>query len=183
MEYVDNMFRFVVDNNIIGSISGVTLGFVISTAVKSLVSDIMMPTVYKVLYFILSLTPMRNTHVLNRFFEVTELHLDKFIKELVNLFLIMVCAYFFFINVLSKYIANKNNARESPVPAPPLNYPLTTLTTSIPQPFPSNAHALAQLTGSDQVFQVPMYPGLRVRAMSKYRDDGTAAAVSSDDAE
>lgn len=161
MEYVDTLFRFVVDNNIIGSLAGVTLGFVISTAVKSLVSDILMPSVYKFLYLLLSVTPLNGTALLTRFFQVTELNPDKFIKEAVNLLLIMVCAYLFFIHVLAKYIAEKQQRTAAALSAPAVA-PLTS------QLRPAmHAHA--------------MYPGLRARPHGTHHghliDDGSAAAI------
>lgn len=108
MYHYVTLMRFIVDNNLISSICGVTIGFVIATAVKSLVSDILVPLFYTIVYLICY--PLRHTAILTKLSAFTNLKLDKFLKELINLILIIVCAYFIFIKVLNKFIMAKKAA-------------------------------------------------------------------------
>lgn len=110
--YVHTMLRFIVDNSLVGAIAGVTIGFVIATAVKSLVADIFMPSLYKVIYCIMLITPWHNSSLVTNFRPLTQLKIDSFLKEAVNLSLIIVCAYIILIKVVNKYIIAKKLADE-----------------------------------------------------------------------
>ena len=109
----EKFMQFIVDKGLLGSIAGVTIGFIIATAMKSFISDVMMPGIYKLIYLACVVTPLRETAWLNKFFSVTELDFDSFVKAMVNVTFVIIISYFLFMHVFSPYLAVKsaNDAR------------------------------------------------------------------------
>lgn len=101
------LMRFIVDNGLITSIAAYTIGVAFATALKSFVSDIMMPCLYRIVYAAVWLTPFRDSNMITVFFRYTAVNIDAFIKELVNVVLILFCAYYLFTRMLAKFIDEK----------------------------------------------------------------------------
>ncbi len=116
-EQYEKLVHFIVDNRIVGSLSAFTLGFVISTFIKSLVSDILVPLFYKCTYILLIITPLRGSEYLKSFSQLRDLKLDVFFKETVNLFFILTISYFFFIDIINPFIELRPQTSKSTVDA------------------------------------------------------------------
>jgi len=136
------LLQFIVDNGLVASIGGYTIGAAVGTVVKSFVSDIMMPGLYKVVFLILNFTPLKHSELLSRFFRFTNLNIDGFIKEFINVTLIIYCAYLIFTRVLSKYMQAKRVADAAAAKGP---------SSSIPASGPSSIQQLQQQQKMDNI--------------------------------
>jgi hypothetical protein len=103
------LMHFIVDNNIVGSLTGFTLGFVIATFIKSLVVDILIPLLYKCIYIVLIVTPLRGSQSIKALYILSGLKVDIFFKETVNLSLVLIMSYLFFIKVMDPYIKQRKS--------------------------------------------------------------------------
>ena len=111
--------KFIIDNKIVGTTAGVILAYSALSTVKSFVDDILFPVFY--FFFVVPLfvntkiIPMSitNTYIIPVFATDNDLHILKFVKEIVT-FLFITFTTFFFIQYFFKRIAES----ESKVPEP-----------------------------------------------------------------
>lgn len=98
-EFIIQLKKFVVDNNIVGAISGISIGLFFKNIVTSLVGDIFIPAI------ILLFTTM-NIKYFDKVFSSRKEHqfnFTNFFKQLIS-FLLGVFVTFLFVNAAFKYL-------------------------------------------------------------------------------
>jgi large-conductance mechanosensitive channel len=105
---IDNIKKFVIDNNIVGTSAGVCVALATKDSIQSLVSDIIIPTT-------LILLNSLNINSVKRYLPVNEsnqLNISNFIKQLITFILIVVIS-FLFVNIAFGYLLGINNINKT----------------------------------------------------------------------
>ena len=103
-EFIIQLKKFIVDNSIVGAISGIALGLFFTNLVTSLVGDVFIPAI------VLLFTTM-NINYFDKVFASKKEHqfnFTNFLKQLIS-FLLGVFVTFFFINSAFKYLIGTDN--------------------------------------------------------------------------
>lgn len=104
--FVSDFKQFVIENNIITTMSAVTIAFSTGTMIRSFVTDIMLPAIY-------ALFVRRIKTLDGAFAPISKMNLDNFIKEFVT-FIFVVISIFLFI-----YYFFRVWVKSTPPPPPP----------------------------------------------------------------
>ena len=101
--------KFIVDNNIVGTSAGVCIGFAAKDVIQSMVSDIMVPAV---------LFLLRKFHIdfLKKYLPETSknsLDLGSFVKQIIS-FIIILIVSFIFIKISFDYLLRIKSPDEKP---------------------------------------------------------------------
>jgi large-conductance mechanosensitive channel len=99
LEFIIQLKKFIVDNNIVGAISGISIGLFFKNIVTSLVGDIFIPAI------VLLFTTM-NIKYFDKVFSSRKEHqfnFTNFFKQLIS-FLLGVFVTFLFVNAAFKYL-------------------------------------------------------------------------------
>lgn len=95
---------FVIQNNILTTISAVTVAFSFGIFVRSLVGDIIIPGLYFLLF-------KHNSHLAKIFSPIDLSKIDNFVKEAITLIFVIISTFMIVMYVFKKYIIinNSNN--------------------------------------------------------------------------
>jgi large-conductance mechanosensitive channel len=98
---LDQLKKFIVDNNIVGTSAGVCIGFAAKDAIQSMVGDIIVPA---------ALFSLRKLHIdfLKKYLPETSknsVDLSSFIKQMVSFILIIIVS-FIFVKLAFEYLLN-----------------------------------------------------------------------------
>ena len=98
---------FLIQNNILTTVAAVTIAFSAGTFIRSLVSDIILPSVY-------SLLRASKINLLNGAFKsVSSLNADNFIKELLQFVLVIVFTFVIIVYVFDSLVMTKKKVVET----------------------------------------------------------------------
>ena len=88
-EFINNVNKFIVDNNIVGTAAGVSIALVTKDAIQSLVKDIIIPGI---IFLLLKLNIQSITRVLpgNETFQISN-----FIKEFISWLFVVIITFVF----------------------------------------------------------------------------------------
>ncbi len=98
---LDQLKKFIVDNNIVGTSAGVCIGFAAKDAIQSMVGDVIVPA---------ALVSLRKLHIdfLKKYLPETSknsVDLSSFIKQMVSFILIIIVS-FIFVKLAFEYLLN-----------------------------------------------------------------------------
>jgi large-conductance mechanosensitive channel len=104
---------FVVQNNILTTAAGMTIGFSTGVVVRSLVGDVLLPLIYKTIgaYLIKNVSQSAYEKMTGVF--STELNFDNFLKEAITWVFVILSA-FFVINSVRKYLVGYEPVKQNP---------------------------------------------------------------------
>lgn len=88
---------FILENNILTTMAGVTIAFSTGTMIRSLVGDIILPLIYS----LLKRSPFKKSIA---FVPINSMHVDTFIKELSTWVVVILVTYWFIAHFMKKYI-------------------------------------------------------------------------------
>jgi len=108
-ETFNQLKKFIVDNNIVGTAAGVCVGFATKDVIQSMVGDIIVPAI---------LFPLRKLHIdfFKKYLPETSknsLDLGAFIKQLVSFIMILIVS-FIFVKVCFDYLLHVKSVDEKP---------------------------------------------------------------------
>lgn len=113
--FVSDFKSFVIENNIITTMSAVTIAFSTGTMIRSFVCDILMPAIYGLF--------VSRINVLNgAFAPISKLNLDNFIKEFVTFIFVVITIFLFvyyFFKVWVKTTPQQTQPQAQPQRPPP----------------------------------------------------------------
>jgi large-conductance mechanosensitive channel len=106
---LDQLKKFIVDNNIVGTSAGVCIGFAAKDAIQSMVGDVIVPA---------ALVSLRKLHIdfLKKYLPETSknsVDLGSFIKQMIS-FIIILIVSFIFVKISFDYLLNIKSADEKP---------------------------------------------------------------------
>lgn len=105
---VSDFRSFVLDNNILTSMSAVTIAFSTGTMIRSFVSDIFLPGLYG--FFI------KKTGKLEGAFKpISNINIDNFIKEFITFVFVVISIFVFVYYIFKNFVKPKNKQPAMPV--------------------------------------------------------------------
>jgi large-conductance mechanosensitive channel len=105
---------FLINNNILTTMAGVTIAFSTGIMIRSLVGDIILPSFY-FLFHMLRDIPYGGQF--SAFAPLSAMNCDNFVKELVTWIVVVIVTYFFIVYVMKQYLLKKT-AIDAAAPAP-----------------------------------------------------------------
>lgn len=105
---------FILNNNIMTTMAGVTIAFSTGTMIRSLVGDIVMPALYAFINFLLKRKVGEDT----AFASISAFGVDKFLKELITWILVIVLTYLFIVYIMKRYVGEPKPKQEDKKPEP-----------------------------------------------------------------
>lgn len=105
--FFSNMSDFIIQNNILTTMTAVTLAFSTGTFIRSLVGDIIMPLLYLVIL-------NKITFLSGAFKPITSNNIDNFIKESFQFILVIIFTFVIIVNILKRYIFKSPEKTASP---------------------------------------------------------------------
>jgi large-conductance mechanosensitive channel len=95
--FFNNMSDFIIQNNVLTTMVAVTLAFSTGTFIRSLVSDIIMPLLYFIIF-------NKITFLSGAFKSITSNNIDNFIKEIFQFILVIIFTFIIIVQLLKNYI-------------------------------------------------------------------------------
>lgn len=92
---------FLIQNNVLTTMFAVTVAFSTGTMIRSLVSDIILPSIYTL--FISRLSPL-STALSGAFAPINHLNLDNFLKEILSWIVVIFIAFIFIEYFIRRYL-------------------------------------------------------------------------------
>jgi len=126
--FISQLKKFVVDNSVVGAISGIAIGLFFTNLVTSLIGDIIIPAM------VLLLSTFNFKYIDKVFSSKSEhqFHVTIFIKNLIS-FIFGVIATFFFVQLAFSYLIGTDNSK--------VETPTTTSTTDANKKEAFNAYS------------------------------------------
>jgi large conductance mechanosensitive channel len=114
--FIAQLKKFIVDNTIVGAISGIAIGLFFTQLVTSLVGDIVIPGL------VLLLIKLRFKYIERVFSEKKEqqLNFTSFIKHFIS-FIVGTIVTFFFVQAAFMYLIGVDTSRTTPTTTPDSN--------------------------------------------------------------
>lgn len=96
-----NIKTFIITNNILTTMAAVTIAFSTGTMIRSLVSDIILPSIYSL---IIKKVKHVNMFLKGAFAPINTMNLDNFLKEIISWIMVIIVTYLIIGYALKKYI-------------------------------------------------------------------------------
>lgn len=106
MQIIKQLKEFIIEKNILTTMAAVTMAFSLGTFIRSIVADIILPSIYSLLFSRMSLFT-------NAFKPVSIINIDNFIKELFQ-FIFVVIVTFLIVGIIFKNYVNSGLTPTAP---------------------------------------------------------------------
>lgn len=97
---MSDLSSFIINNNILTTMAAVTIGFSTGVMIRSLVADIVLPTIYKLFLF-------RVKFISGAFAPISNTNIDTFIKEFISWIFVIIITYLLVEYALRQWVFKK----------------------------------------------------------------------------
>lgn len=98
---------FIVNNNILTTMAGVTIAFSTGIMIRSLVGDIILPTIYSIYH---SLREIPIVGGFSAFAPINAMNFDNFLKEVLTWVIVVFVTYIFIAIIMKRYVLAEQTA-------------------------------------------------------------------------